>query len=440
MLPPFPERVHFIIRHATSLRKFDYIVIDDDESSDYSVQILRTCLTALEWSGSKPRLSISTRRLILGEPLEDILLYINDRYSVTRLDVESEGIRNDLVLQFLARFRQLQHLCVWDFKSNDSSTHDMDRFLRHLSIETLTIYYMNQVASFPHQVRILDIHDNSILTNSVWTATCNLKHLSELSIECRDLEERQDEQSFIFKSSDLRSLSGSLSTKTEAILRHQIIQPIFSSCQHLTTIELYISSSLSSVLLALLLSKDTLVDVDVSSPASPYTFQEFADLPKTLPNLRSLQLPWPASIGILTNDDDGTVMDWRYERDHSDDIPERLTFDQCQRLSAKYPNLDEIVFQIDSEEETHNAHWTWMHSRSHFFDMPLDPAKVDVDKSRRIQTFKMTRFIDEESPCLNICSIFCHFDDPSYTDIHELEKSIVIFLALNQVRRHVGMS
>ena len=437
MLPPFPERVNFIIRHASGLRKFRYIVIDDRESSDYSVQVLRTCVAALEWSESKPQVSISTRHPILGQPLEDLLLYINDRYSVTKLDVQSEGIRDDLLLQFLSRFHQLQELCVWNFKSDDNNAHDMDRFLRHLSIETLTIYDTDQVASIPHSVRTLSIHEDSMLTNSVWAATCNLKHLSKLNLECEDLEERQDEEVFIFKSSGLRTLTGSITTKTEEILKQQIIQPIFSSCQHLTTIDLHINSSLSSNLLALFLSNETLVDVEVSSVASPYTFQEFADLPKILPNLRDLELPWPANIGIPTNVNGGRMMDWRYLRNHSDDIPERLTFGQCQRLSAKYPKLNEIVFQIDTEEEARNAHWMFP---SHYFDMPLDPAKVDIDKSRHIQSFKMARFMDEESPCLNLCSVLCHFDDPSDTNHdEELDMSIVIFLSLSQVRRHARM-
>ena len=366
MVPPFPERVHFILRHASRLRLLEYIVIEDNKSSNYSVQVLRTCIAALEWLEIKPQLSISTRRSIFEEPLKDILLYIKDRFSVSRLDVQSEGIKDDLLLQFLAGFPELQQLGVWDFKSNDNNAHDMDRFLGHLPLRELTIYDVEQVRSFPHQVQILDIqHGDIVLTNSVWAATCNLKHLSSINIECGDTEECSNEEPNIFKSSNLRSLSGNLTAETEDILRQQIIQPIFASCQFLTFVELHINSSLSSILLQLFLSKETLVNVDVSSIASPYTFEDMANLSKTLPHLESLQLPWPASIGIPTNNDEGMVMDWRDERDHSQDVPERLRFDQCQRIATKFPKLDEIVFQIDTTEEAGNAYWTWTQSLQH---------------------------------------------------------------------------
>lgn len=152
---PFPERVHFILRHATNLRHFGYIVIDDEPSSDYSVRLLRTCITALEWSERKPTISILTRRPILGHPLEDLLLYIKDRFSITELDVLSEGGQDDSLLQFLSRFNTLENLVVWDFRSDDNSEHDMDRFLGLLPLQTLTLHHSEQVASFPHQLRAL---------------------------------------------------------------------------------------------------------------------------------------------------------------------------------------------------------------------------------------------------------------------------------------------
>ena len=175
------------------------------------------------------------------------------------------------------------------------------------------------------------------------------------------------------------------------------------------------------------------MDIDLSSAACPYTFQEFADRAKTLPNLERLQLPWPASIGVSTNDNDGTEMDWRNERDDSQDVPERLTFDQCQALAAKLPKLKEIMFEINTESIA-DAYLTWS---GHI--MPVDPGKVDVDKSRYEQSFKMVTFVDEESPCVNICSVFAYsFHRSIYIpdgDEHE-EISMSFLLSLTQVRRH----
>jgi hypothetical protein len=437
MVPPFPERVHFIIRHAFNLRHFQYIAIDENPSSDYSVRLLRTCITALEWSENKPKLSIRTRRPILGTPLRDLLLYINDRFSVTLLDVQSEGTQDNHLLEFLARFREQQELFVWDFRSTDNNEHDMDRFLLHLPLRKLSVYDTDQVASFPRQLRALEIYYGvTIHTHSVWAATCNLTRLSELHMECRDTEELHDEDPFVFKSTNLRILSGTLAAKTEEILRKQIIEPIFASCQSLTSVSLRINSSLSSTMLTIFLSNETLVDIDLSSAASPYTFQEFADRSKTLPNLELLQLPWPASIGVSTNDDDGTEMDWRHERDGSQDVPERLTFDQCQALAAKLPKLKEIVFEINTESMA-DAYLTWAGPIHHI--MPLDPRKVAVAKSGVEQSFKMVTFVDEESPCVNICSVFAYSCRRSiYNGEEHEEMSMYLLLSLTQVRRHAA--
>ena len=439
MVPPFPERVHFLIRHACGLRKLEYIVIDQKSSSNYSVRLLRTWLAALEWSETKPQLSITTRRSILETPLGDLLLYINDKFSLTRLDVQSEGIDDNSLLEFLSRFHDLRRLEIWDFRSNDDNEHDMDRFLGQLPLRELTLHETKQVASLPHQLKILNIGSDGspILTNSVWAATCNLKCLSELDIECDDIEETENEEPFVFKSSNLRILSGSLTAKTEEIIGLQIIQPILVSCHHLTSVSLHINSSLSTTFLTILLSNESLMEVDISSAASPYTFQEFSDLLKTLPNLESLQLPWPASVGIPTNGNEWMVMDWRYVRDHSQDVPERITFDQCQRLAAKFPKLNEIVFEMDTEA-LYDTYQTWSGSFQH--DIPLDPATVDLEKTRLDQSFKMTTFINEESPCLNLCSVFgCSLDDSNYTDQEEGPQILMtLSLSLTQIRRHVG--
>ena len=436
MDPPFPERIHFIIRHSHGLRVFKYIVIDDDPPSDYSVQLLRTCIAALEWSGSKPSLSIATRRPILGEPLADLLLYINSKFALTRLDVLSEGTRDDL-LQFLAQFRNLEKLQLWNFESNDHNEHDMDRFFRNLPLRILTLHEtMGHAASFPHQLEILNIGSGgTFLTKNVWVATCNLTNLALINIECDDIEEASNEEQFVFRSSNLQTLSGSLTARTEAMLTRQIILPIYAACQHLTSLDLHINSALSSTFLTLLLSKETLVNVNLSSEASPYRFQDFLRVSKILKNLRSLQLPWPATIGCSTNDAEGLVMDWRFVRDHSQDVPERLTFDRCQELVKTFPNLNMIEFEMDTEQEACSKYWTSVESIEDH--MQLDG--IDI-KLHHATSFKMATFIDSESLCLNLCSELVCFPgsgDDTGGGPHQLA-SMRLILSLNQIRKHAG--
>lgn len=384
---------------------------------------------------------MATREPVLDQYRGELLLYINDKFRVTEIDILSEGT-HDMLLEFLAEFRHLRHLALWNLGSVDGNENDMDRFLGHLPLRELTLHDSIQVGSFPHQLQALNVDaTGTALTDNVWGAICELTNLSQIDIECDDIEERIDEEPYIFKSSNLQMLSGVIIGKTEEVLIRQIIQPIYASCQHLTTIELNISLPLSSNTLGLFLSKETLVSVLLSTAASPYTFQEFAGLPKILPTLKTLLLPWPAAINIAAAaDEEGSAVDWRYERDSSQDIPERLKFDHCQHLAAKFPKLNTILFTIDvAEDACETTYPTWSESVQH--DVPFNPAIVgDIDQPRRAQSFKMDTLIDSGSPCLNVCSEFkCSFESDNDTNEEGNPRMIMtFFLYLNQVRRHAG--
>jgi hypothetical protein len=120
----------------------------------------------------------------------------------------------------------------------------MDSALRHLPLKGLRIHDSERFVSLPRQVQTLDIQlDDLILTDSIWTAACNLRHLSDLNIECANVEEREereDEQPLTFSSSDLLSVSLRQSAGAEEIIRRQIMQPICTGSQHLTYVKLYV--------------------------------------------------------------------------------------------------------------------------------------------------------------------------------------------------------
>ena len=82
MFPPFPERVSYIIHNASSLQHINYIAIDRDDSSDYSVELFRTIITALESTEIKPELSIKSRRPIVGTPFGNSLAFIRNKFPV----------------------------------------------------------------------------------------------------------------------------------------------------------------------------------------------------------------------------------------------------------------------------------------------------------------------------------------------------------------------
>lgn len=96
-----------------------------------------------------------------------------------------------------------------------------------------------------------------------------------------------------------------MAASINVIINDEIIMKIKKSSFNPNAYQLIIVDQLVDHLFA----NETLMEVDISSVASPYTFQELSDLPKSLSNLESLQLPWPISIDIPIHgnegDDDG---------------------------------------------------------------------------------------------------------------------------------------
>ena len=298
---------------------------------------------------------------------------------------------------------------------------------------------LGEINSFPDTLEALNLYgDNEILSNSVWAAICNLRNLQRLKLAHFSIDHW--EEPIPFRSSNLRTLFANVAAEREFNITTQIIRPIYQSCQSLTSVELILWTSLSTDFLLCLIQNPTLSSLIVTSRgASPYKFQDLVKGAKNAPNLKELTLPWPATLGLYGNNPDGS-MDWTSPRDHSSDVPERLTFEQSQQLAASLPKLEQIRFDIDGAEEACNAYWTCD-------EIPFWPIgdlrTIDVEFWRKSpyvllwQSFKTARFLDEPSPCLNICTVFFHFNDPNFPDTKfNGLMGITLFLSLKQIRRH----
>ena len=389
----FHQKLPPIIRNADSLTTLEYI--DHGLFLHESLQLLTACVTTLEVSEHKPRLCVDIRVPLYGYA-RDRLLDINKKISMTEFRAAER--LDDGFLPFLSRFHDLELLEIWPVNSDGFNGHGPGVCLGELPLRRLILHDIRQIASLPRQLLSVDVGYNetsiSVLTNACWTAVCNLKCLSELGIQCLDIERMWDEEPFVFQSSNLHTLRGYLVAKTEEIVMDQIIQPIIKSCLCLTFIDLQVDVPLSSNFLALLLSTETLRDVKLRSDANSYSFRDISAL-HPLPNLESLQLPWPAAIGIPPNGLDDTEIDWRFTRDHSKDVMEPLPVDQCQRLAEKFPNLNEIVFRLDIEALC-NAPRTSTGS---------DTATVAILR-RNLSTYQISAFIEDESRCMQLCSAY----------------------------------
>ena len=411
--------------------------------------VLETFISTLNGLERKPDIFLSVFRSVIGGESEEsavveALLKMKDIAPVTKLEIWLDGHRNGF--DFAAQFHQLQKISILPAEELDNSACDLDQLLGELPLIKMTIWpSLWEINSFPHKLETLSFYgDCETLPDSVWTAICDLRNLQHLKFAHFEIDYL--EYPIPFQSSNLRTLFANVIAEQEYNITRQIIRPIYQNCRSLTSVELILWTCLSADFLLCLLQNPTLSSLILTSyGASPYTFQDLVCGAKNAPNLKTLRLPWPTTLGLHSNNEDGS-MDWTSERDHSLDVPERLTFEESQQLAASLPKIQEIRFDIDGAEEACNAYWTW--DEFPFWPigtpefMPLDLRNIDVEFWRKsqyalLQSFKIARFLDEPSACLNICTIFFHFNDPNYPDTEFRGlMGITLFLSLEQIRRH----
>ena len=409
-------------------------------------------ISALNVLEQKPEIFLNLFKPVIGDESEEnavgeALLKMKDIVPVTNLVIKLDGLVKGF--EFVSQFHHVRGISIFPTEELMSDRiRDLDRSLGGLPLINMAIWSWWDVTSFPHTLEDLNFYgDAEMLSSSIWAAVCNLRNLQHLKLAHFDIDRWDDP--IPFQSSNLRTLFANIASESEIKIMSQIIRPIYQSCQSLTSVELILWTSLSSDFLLCLFQNPTLSSLTVTSlGASPYTFQDLLEGAKNTPNLKKLMLPWPATLGIDHNGPEG-LMDWRSSRDHSFDVPERLTFEESQQLAASLPKVQQIRFDIDGAVEADNQYWNWDE-----FDlwpigtpetMPLDLRNIDVEFRRKsqyavLQSFKMARFLDKVSACLNICTVLFHFNDPDYPDTKLTGlMGITLFLSLKQIRRHCGI-
>jgi hypothetical protein len=185
-----------------------------------------------------------------------------------------------------------------------------------------------EINSFPYRLETISFYgDCETLPDSVWTAICDLRNLQHFKFAHFEIDYL--EYPIPFQSSNLRTLFANVIDESEFNITRQIIRPIYQNCRSLTSVELILWTCLSADFLLYLLQNPTLSSLILTSyDANPYTFQDLVRGAKNAHNLKTLGLTWPARLGLHSYDADGWL-DWT-SRDHSLDVPERLTFEQGQ--------------------------------------------------------------------------------------------------------------
>ena len=451
--PLFDERFEFIVRHAPNLRRVEL----DTRTWNTSYQRLNAVLSRLDAAESIPELSIGLYDYdVAGGPTDsqtiergEVMLRIQEKVPIVHIRFSSRY--SPRKLRYFGQFGQLRALnlfggCVKSSPKFDNPA-DLREIFKNIPLEFLGMECAESIMSFPRTVKILKIdsgfecrHSLSPLT---WTAVCELPDLVELHLSYHRID-FSEESPCRFKSSTLKKFHVHPGSTNTTFHRH-ILQPILAtaSCLVSMKLEFYSSQALSSDFLSHFTSNATLSNLNMGhSTENPYLFRDLVELAKNFPNLQNLTLQWPAIVGTRRR----TEGQWP-ERIRDLDIPERLVFHECSQLAAAWPKLDQVKFQLDR----HRAADPYLYSKwseiapQELLDMPLESCILGdwwVGHHYLLQRFKMARFIDETSPCLNVCTIFFHFDDRDHLaeTSNYYNEEIIIFLSLKQVRRHLNHS
>ena len=443
---PFETRIEPILQSCRNLRRIELETRTWKKSQPWLIAVLNI-LNGIE---NRPSLSLSFNDVQPEDRLEDDEIYeradpvlrIKDKLPVKSLYISTRW--SPIKLRFLSQFRQLETLTLsGHFATTEGfGWEDLETVFKGVPLSKLIVYCPNIIHTFPSSLKSLcldeDLYGRCPLNYITWRAICRLKGLTELELDYSTVDEWDDPCEFL---SDLRSFSASISCDTAFV--QQVLQPIFSRSSRLASLKFdVVGTHLSSELMrCLATASHALCRLNVNVyRGAPYCFRDLADGYKISPNLTRLTLPWPALLGEEITP---TETQRRFYAKCRNGIPERLTFQNCKCLAASFPRLDKIEFVIRKENMATTFSRYWLR-RSHMPTVPLQSEKIGdwwTTYLERLQSIKMAKFIDASSPCLNICSILFHFEDPDCrkeTATHRFSEDIVIFLSLDQVRKHSG--
>ena len=416
--------MEYVLRHASNLHDIEFVLYDE-----LNPETLSSALKSLTRLTRTPRVSFDRRPNTDGEhpALGDTIQQFKDKLTIVKLDAKASPAD----LQYVAGFHQLERLNVY----STSEFHDLRRFLNGIPLIKLTVVVQadHLISSLPPKLRILRLYlFNSTLFHTTWSAVCGLKHLEELIIRCAGVEEQvEDGPPCRFNSSNLRTFEFSVDTPIDTNLARQILSPVLENSSP-SVVEVELNNLESAVLHPIFTRSYALSSLviyfnsHIYDKSNSYTFENLLAGVKNAPRLRNALLPWPMGNG-------------------EGEITQRLSYTHAQELANAWPNLEEIEFRL-SPCLNQNKYSSWSGFDSFTLkipkNMPFDLQKLQFPFWRLshwalLQSFKMDKFIDDASPCLNLCTLFFQFGDENYPDTTPgYRQNISVFLSLKQVRRH----
>jgi hypothetical protein len=330
-LPPYTERVAFVLQHATNLIEVKL----EDHRPDFPLAagkiglvILNSIIRSLNEMTTNPELSLNIKYTTLAsgeeyegsleperEKLRDGLLQIRDKFRVTTLSCDANVAISKKCMEVIAGFRHLRKLSICSLLQCAEHFLDFNKMFRNIPI---TEFLIGDIHTLPRSLQTLVIGGKCYLSQQTWAAVCNLQNLQTLKLgysrpdDNRILEIWNNDTIYRFKSSNLRVFDLGLfgnSSLDENLINSHILQPVLTSCE----LE-HMAFEMGAIPLSSLLLESCfapfLSRLVLAASASPYSFECLANGLKKSPNLKQwasrgpplwvTALSFPTSRSFLT--------------------------------------------------------------------------------------------------------------------------------------------
>lgn len=391
-----------------------------------------------------------------------LLWGIRTDFKVTSIALTTHG--SSMKLQFLLGFHHLRELHFYDhgFQATTTifdATSDLDDIFNNIPLQSLHIS-VDLIKTLPRTVKVLDIRGWNIditLKQLTWAAICQLSELQKLDLLFSNITLWHYEPCR-FQSTKLRSLSATLGAASASTLQSRIFQPIFDNNPFIKTlnIELEPAPLNTPLLQCFFASSRFLVSLQIHGNSNPYILQDVVKCGNNLPHLTMLKIPLSYNIHEVQSkyefvqkyeeerrddyDAENLAVIW-CERERELDVPVPINIRECRQLAMMCPKLKYVEFRIDIMEPRDRIDMTNFSPSSDFQIYSSEIGGVDIQPYlRRLQSYKMSRYVDPLTPCLNICTLLYHFNNGQkpFPSKRDEDVSLVLILSLDHVQKHDG--
>jgi hypothetical protein len=349
-------------------------------------------------------------------------LRLNQQQRVSCLAITAVGILTKF--DFALQFQQLRELEI--LNDSDPTYHspiigktmDLAKVFEHMPLIKLTLPYSGvNFTTLPRQLQYLYLQN--FVNIDQWRAICDLEKLKTLKmLGCLYLG---DDQLSRFRSIGLKILE---LYKSEHRGNSLAIRSILSVCR-LESLDVTPSDTRLYSLLRRVNVASSLKRLQVHKLPGHYDIHPLIETLKNTPCLENLLIPWPTMTSTTKPRDRQRLRE---------EIPKCLSLFDFQTIATHCQHLKTIEFEIYPTIYDIFIEFRNMSTRDEaWFDLSFDEQQ---NHTFALQQLHKKIFIDDDSPCLDICTIVYHYRKGRFYQT-EFNKLV---LSMSQVRKHSNQS